>query len=93
MEELDDKTYKGQNIGSSISSKLGKASRYGLHLDSGLSRSYIIARMSGSHPLADIKRSSSISNKNRKSFIQTSLRFECFYMDFLIVLRNNITDT
>ena len=70
MEELD-KTYKGQNIGSSISSKLGKASRYGLHFDSGLSRSYIIARMSGSHPLADTKQSSSISKQEQDSFIQT----------------------
>ena len=92
MEEFYEKTYKGQNIGSSISSKLGKASRYGLHLDSGFSRSYMIARMSGSHPLADTKRSSSKSEQGQDSFIQTSLRFECFYMDFLIVLRNNITD-
>lgn len=47
------RTYSDQNMGSSAEPKLGKASRYGFHLDEGVVFSIIKARISLTQPLGD----------------------------------------
>lgn len=70
---MHDETYNGQNMGRVASPKLGKASRYGAHMDLGVALSYMIATISGTQPLGD---SSSEASANKPT--RLVLMKECY---------------